>query len=211
MSLALVLDLRRLALPLLAIIGVALPWRAPTRAMETAIFSAGCYWTVEAVFEHVRGVSNVEAGITGREVSAAAYVRNPTGTTGQAEAVRVTWDPSKVTYEELLSVFFAAAHDPTSTDRQGPDVGARYRSVLWVVGDKQQNAALAAIARLQASKTFGRPIVTQVAPAGAFTLVPEDEQDFVEKNPAHPYVVTWDRPRLARFKASLPALFRERR
>ncbi|MBC7896066.1 MAG: peptide-methionine (S)-S-oxide reductase MsrA [Cytophagaceae bacterium] len=185
--------------------------RAATPAAETAIFSAGCYWTVEAVFEHVRGVTLVEAGLSGREVPGRAYLRNPTGTTGPAEAVRVTWDPSKVTYEDLLRVFFTAAHDPTSTDRQGPDVGARYRSVLWVANDRQQQAAVAGIARLEGAKTFARPIVTQVATAGAFNLVPEDQQDFVEKNPGHPYVVTWDRPRLARFKSSLPTLFRERR
>lgn len=198
-------------MPLLSVVGVAAPMPAPARATETAIFSAGCYWTVEAVFEHVRGVTNVEAGISGRDVVATGYVRNPTGTTGLAEAVRVTWDPSRVTYEDLLRVFFMAAHDPTSKDRQGPDIGARYRSVLWASNARQEKAVLAEIARLESAKTFGKPILTQVAIAGEFTLVPEDQQDFVTKNPEHPYVVTWDRPRIARFKASLPTLFRERR
>lgn len=201
----------RRVIPLLSVIGSAWPLPAPTPATETAIFSAGCYWTVEAVFEHVRGVIRVEAGISGREVPGAQYSRNTTGTTGLAEAVRVTFDPARVSYDDLLRVFFMAAHDPTTVNKQGPDEGSRYRSVLWVSSEKQQEAAAAAIERLDAAKVFGKPIVTQVARAGAFTLVPEDQQDFVEKHPDHPYVVTWDRPRMARFKASLPALYQEHR
>lgn len=200
--------LRLLAGALFAVLALSAA-RSSAPATETAIFSAGCYWTVEAVFEHVRGVTLVDAGITGRDVVMSAYQRNTTKTTGAAEAVRVSWDPRRVSYEELLTVFFSAAHDPTSVNRQGPDVGSRYRSVLWVADDAQRRAALEAIARIESSRAFPSPVATQVATAGTFHLVPEDQQDFVEKNPTHPYVVTWDRPRIARFRTSLPALFRE--
>ena len=177
--------------------------------LQTATFSAGCYWTVEAMFEHVRGVRQVVSGITGQEVAAKAYVRNTTGTSGGAEGVQVTFDPAQVTYEELLRVFFEAVHDPTQVDRQGPDVGTRYRSVLWVANDAQRAAAVAAIAALERARAFPRPVVTQVAPVGAFSPVPEREQDFVKKYPRHPYVVAWDHPRLDRFRTALPSLFTE--
>ena len=184
--------------------------RPPPPEPATAVFAAGCYWTVEAVFEHVRGVLDVTSGVAGRQLERGRYARPAGGSTGVAEAVRVTWDPARVSYAELLQVFFAAAHDPTEVDRQGPDVGTRYRSVIFYTNDAQRAEALAAIARLERAKAFPRPVATQVAPLDAFREVPPDEQDFVARNPDHPYVKAWDHPRLERFRAVLPQLFRER-
>jgi peptide-methionine (S)-S-oxide reductase len=186
------------------------PRRTVTAASQTAVFAAGCYWTVEAVFEHVRGVLDVTSGMAGHKLTRDRYVLSASGTTGPAEAVRVTWDPARTSYAELLRVFFEAAHDPTQVDRQGPDVGGRYRSVVFYANDEQRDAALAAITRLGQSKAFARPLATQVAPLDSFRPVPEDQQDFVKKNPEHPYVTQWDHPRLERFRRTLPALFRER-
>ncbi|MGQ0649777.1 MAG: peptide-methionine (S)-S-oxide reductase MsrA [Gemmatimonadaceae bacterium] len=193
-----------------ALTGVAAHSHAAASPAEaTAVFSAGCYWTVEAVFEHVRGVTDVVSGFAGRDAKAHAYSRAVTGTTGAAEAVRVTYDPSKVSYDDLLRVFFTAAHDPTQLNRQGPDVGNQYRSVIFYSNDEQRRSALDYLAHLETSRAFPKPIVTQVAALDAFRPVIESEQDFVEKNPNHPYVVAWDRPRLAQFRRTLPELFRE--
>lgn len=173
----------------------------------TATLSGGCYWTMETVFEHTRGVVDVVSGITGSSASAASYLRDPTHTHGATESVRITYDPSRITYDQLLEVYFTAAHDPTQVDRQGPDAGARYRSVVWVANDAQKAAALAYIGSLEKGKA---KIATQVAPVADFHPVPESEQDFAEKNPQHPYIRFWDVPRLDRYKKTLPDFFRER-
>ena len=178
--------------------------------LATAVFSGGCYWTMEAIFEHVRGVTDVVSGITGREVAAELYARNPTGSSGPAEAVRVTFDMSRVSYDELLRVFFVAAHDPTQINRQGPDVGQRYRSVVWVRDDRQRRSAADYIRRLQPAGS-GRPaIATQIAGVGEFRPVVESEQDFVFKYPAHPYVMAWDVPKLEKFRRGMPELYVDR-
>lgn len=173
----------------------------------TATLSGGCYWTMETVFEHTRGVVDVVSGITGSSASAASYLRDPTHTHGATESVRITYDPSQITYDQLLKVYFTAAHDPTQVDRQGPDAGARYRSVVWIANDSQKTAALAYIGALEKGK---KKIATQVAPVADFHPVPESEQDFAEKNPQHPYIRFWDVPRLDRYKKTLPDFFRER-
>lgn len=181
------------------------PSQAPHFA--TATLSGGCYWTMETVFEHTRGVVDVISGITGSSAAAASYLRDPTHTHGATESVRITYDPSQISYEQLLKVYFTAAHDPTQVDRQGPDAGARYRSVVWITDDAQKAAALAYIGTLEQGKT---KVATQVAPVADFHPVPESEQDFAEKNPQHPYIRFWDVPRLDRYKKMLPDFFRER-
>ena len=173
----------------------------------TATLSGGCYWTMETVFEHTRGVVDVVSGITGSSAAAASYFRDPTHTHGATESVRITYDPSQITYEQLLKVYFTAAHDPTQVDRQGPDAGARYRSVVWIADEAQKAAALSYIGTLETGKT---KVATQVAPVADFHPVPESEQDFAEKNPQHPYIRFWDVQRLDRYKKTLPDFFRER-
>ncbi len=181
------------------------PSQAPHFA--TATLSGGCYWTMETVFEHTRGVVDVVSGITGSSAAAASYFRDPTHTHGATESVRITYDPSQITYEQLLKVYFTAAHDPTQVDRQGPDAGARYRSVVWIADDAQKAAALSYIGTLEKGKT---KVATQVAPVADFHPVPDSEQDFAEKNPQHPYIRFWDVPRLDRYRKTLPDFFRER-
>ena len=187
--------------------GQAKPNVAPSSHFATATLSGGCYWTMETVFEHTRGVVDVVSGITGRDAVASSYQRDPTHTGGAAESVRITYDPARITYDELLRVYFTAAHDPTQVDRQGPDVGARYRSVIWVADDAQRTVAMSYIASLEKGKA---KVVTQVASVADFRPVVESEQDFAEKNPTHPYINYWDKPRLERYRQALPELYRER-
>lgn len=182
---------------------------AAKSAFATAILSGGCYWTMEAVFEHTRGVVDVVSGLTGRGIDVAAYLRNPTGTSGATEAVRITYDPSKISYDELLRVFFSIAHDPTQVNKQGPDVGARYRSVVWVADDAQHKAAVSAIATLETKGTKS-VVATQISRTADFAPVRDSEQDFAAKNPTHPYITYWDVPKLAKYKKDLPTFYRER-
>jgi peptide-methionine (S)-S-oxide reductase len=179
------------------------------KPLSTAVFAGGCFWSVEAVFEHVRGVTDAVSGFSGASLKAGDYVRPFRGTTGYAETVKVTYDSTTVSYEELLRVFFTVAHDPTEVDRQGPDDGAEYRSVIFFVNDAQRRASLAYIDSLEKSKTFKSPIATQVAPFRSFRVAAEEHQNFVLKNPNVPYVVTYDLPKLEHFRHDLPALFRE--
>jgi peptide-methionine (S)-S-oxide reductase len=182
---------------------------ATKSAFATATLSGGCYWTMEAVFEHTRGVVDVVSGMTGSGVDVTAYLRNPTATAGAAEAVRITYDPSNITYEELLRVFFTVAHDPTQINKQGPDAGSRYRSVVWVTDDAQHKAALHAIAALD-TKGGKSAIATQIARTTTFAPVRESEQDFAAKNPTHPYITYWDVPKLAKYRKDMPTFYRER-
>jgi len=173
------------------------------------VFAGGCFWSVEAVFEHVRGVTDAVSGFSGGSLKAGDYVRPFRGTTGYAETVKVTYDSTKVSYAELLRVFFTIAHDPTEVDRQGPDDGAEYRSVIFFVNDSQRRASLAYIDSLEKSKTFEHPIATQVAPFRTFKVAPEEHQNFVVKNPNAPYVMTYDLPKIEHFRHEIPGLFRE--
>ncbi len=183
--------------------------QAAKAAFATATLSGGCYWTMEAVFEHTRGVVDVVSGMTGRGVDVASYLRNPTGTSGNTEAVRITYDPSKISYDELLHVFFSVAHDPTQVNKQGPDVGARYRSVVWVTDGAQHKAAVSAIAALEL-KEGKAAIATQISRTTDFAPVRASEQDFAAKNPTHPYITYWDVPKLAKYKKDLPTFYRDR-
>lgn len=171
---------------------------------QTALFAGGCYWTVEAVFEHVRGVSSAVSGFaTPADPDSATRARNHAG---PAEAVLVTFDTTQVTYRQLLEVFFLAAHDPTQLDRQGPDYGVRYRSVVFVRDSAQRAQARAFMDELAARRQFTRPLVTEIQEARSFREA--RDQDFVARNPDHPYVVANDRPIIAWLRQRFPGLYR---
>ncbi len=174
----------------------------------TAVLAGGCFWGMEAVFEHVRGVTEVVTGYAGGKAATAAYERVKSGDTGHAEGIRITYDPEKISYGQLLKVFFAVAHDPTERNRQGPDVGPQYRSAIFPTDPEQRRVATAYIAQLNRAGVFPRPIATTVEAWRGFTPAEAYHQDFVARNPAHPYVVFHDKPKVARLKAEFPALSR---
>lgn len=188
---------------------VALPMRAQS-ARQTAILAGGCFWGVEYLFEHVTGVIDVKSGYAGGSAATADYETVSSGATRHAESVRITFDPSVLSYETLLKVFFAVAHDPTQLNRQGPDIGPQYRSAIFFTNDEQRRAALSMIEQLGASKEFPRPIVTEVTPLEAFYQAEGYHQDYVVFHPREPYVVFNDLPKVSHLRASFPELFRER-
>ena len=182
---------------------------APDHATEeVAVFSGGCFWGIELVFEHVRGVKLAESGYAGGGAGTAGYEAVSTGTTGHAESVRVVFDPSQVTYAQLLQVFFSVAHDPTQLNYQGPDHGPQYRSAIWYTTDAQKRTAEAYIAQLERAKVFPKPIVTQVNPLKGFYLAEAYHQDYADHHPDQPYIVYNDAPKLERLRRELPALYR---
>jgi peptide-methionine (S)-S-oxide reductase len=178
-------------------------------AQDTAVFAGGCFWGVEAVFEHVKGVISVTSGYAGGTAKSPSYEDVSDGGTGHAESVQVIFDPSQISYGTLMRIFFSVAHDPTQLNRQGPDVGTQYRSAIFYAGDQQKREAEAYIAQLTAAKYFKRPIVTQVAPLTAFYAAEDYHQDFAEKHPLHPYIVINDRPKVAALQKQFPDLYRE--
>jgi peptide-methionine (S)-S-oxide reductase len=180
----------------------------PGSGLQTAVLAGGCFWGVEAVFEHVRGVTNVVSGFAGGQPTTANYKAVSNGQTGHAEAVQITYDPKQVSYGQLLKVYFSIAHDPTQLNRQGPDQGSQYRSAIFFRSAQQQQIAQAYIQQLGQARVFPKPIVTQVAPLRGFYAAETYHQNFVSRNPAHPYVVFHDLPKLAQFKAQLPGLYR---
>ena len=174
---------------------------------QTAVFAGGCFWGMEAVFEHVKGVRSVTAGYAGGTRDTANYDAVSTERTGHAEAVKVVFDPRQVSYATLLRVYFSIAHDPTQLNRQGPDNGPSYRSALFPQDARQAAVARAYIAQLGAAKSFPRPIVTRIEQGGFFPAE-SYHQNFYDRNPTHPYIVHWDKPKVAAFKAGFPALAR---
>lgn len=180
----------------------------PARATETAVFAGGCFWGVDAVFRHVRGVVRVVSGYAGGGAATARYAVVSTGLTGHAESVEITFDPSLVSYDQLLQVFFTVAHDPTQLNRQGPDVGPQYRSAIFFTGEGQERAARARIARLIREHAFARPIVTQIVPLDRFFAAEQYHQDYVARHPEQPYVVYHDLPKLRRLEERFPELYR---
>jgi peptide-methionine (S)-S-oxide reductase len=176
---------------------------SPARA-DTAVLAGGCFWGMEAVFEHVKGVSDVVSGYAG---GTAANARYEAADSGHAEAVRITYDPRQVSYAQLLQIFFAVAHDPTQLDRQGPDVGRSYRSAIFPQNAAQAAQAKTFIARLNASHAYKSPIATGIE-RGGFWPAESYHQDFARKNPYHPYIVVNDRPKVAALKRRYPALYR---
>jgi peptide-methionine (S)-S-oxide reductase len=174
---------------------------------EVAVLAGGCFWGVEGVYEHVKGVSDVTSGFAGRKAAGADYDKVSTGTTGNAEAVRIVFDPAQVSYAELLRIFFAVAHDPTEVNRQGPDVGTQYRSAIFPQSPAQVRIAKAYIAQLQKAHVFKQPIATRIE-SGGFTAAEAYHQDFMRKNPNYPYIVINDKPKVAALKQQFPSYWR---
>jgi len=181
---------------------------APGPGLQTIVLAGGCFWGIEAVFEHIKGVTDAVSGYAGGTKATADYETVSTGTTGHAESVRVTYDPSKVSLEKLLQVFFSVAHDPTQLNRQGPDVGPQYRSAIFFADEEQARVARAYIDQLTKSKVFSKPIVTQVVKLEGFYPAEEYHQNFAEKNPTYPYIVYHDLPKVANLKKEFPELYR---
>jgi peptide-methionine (S)-S-oxide reductase len=182
---------------------------AESHGRETAVFAGGCFWGTQSVFERVKGVLDTTAGYSGGSASTATYGQVTTETTGHAESVRVVFDPAKITYGQLLRVFFSVAHDPTQLNRQGPDVGTSYRSVIFNANEEQRSISLAYIAQLDAAHVFPSPIVTQVVPLKAFYEAEEYHQDYALHNPYNPYIQVCDRPKIEALKKQFPELFQE--
>jgi peptide-methionine (S)-S-oxide reductase len=173
---------------------------------QVAVFAGGCFWGMEGVFEHVKGVRSVTSGYAGGSRADARYEKVGTETTGHAESVRVVYDPRQVSYGQLLRVFFSS-HDPTQVNGQTPDSGPSYRSAVFPQGPEQRRAAAAYIAQLNASHAFRRPVATRIE-TGAFYPAEDYHQGFERKHPDHPYVRRWDAPKLAALRANFPALWR---
>jgi peptide-methionine (S)-S-oxide reductase len=177
---------------------------ATKKSEQIAVFSGGCFWGIEAVFEHVKGVNNAWSGYSGGAATTANYEAVSSGTTAHAESVKVSFDPSKVTYGQLLKVFFSVAHDPTQLNRQGPDSGTQYRSAIFYSSPEQQKIATAYIAQMSSTKVFTRKIVTQVNPLKTFYMAEDYHQDFARLNPRHPYIVYNDLPKVENLKMQFP-------
>ncbi len=184
----------------------ASPLQAKT---ETAVFSGGCFWGVDAVFKHVKGVSAVVSGYAGGSVANPSYEMVSTGTTGYAESVEITYDPSKTSYDQLLKVFFFVAHNPTELNRQGPDEGTQYRSSIFYTNEEQKRAAQKYIAELDRHKAFPKPIVTQVLPLQHFYAAEDYHQNFLELHPDNPYIVANDLPKLDQLRSECPDLYKQ--
>ena len=191
--------------------GAAVPAAAASGESAVAVFSGGCFWGIQLVYQHVKGVINAESGYVGGSAETASYDYIGSGTTGHAESVRVTYDPARVSYEQLLEVFFSVAHDPTQLNRQGPDVGPQYRSAIWTTSPEQQRAAEAYIERLGEAKAFDRPIVTTVAPLEAFYLAESYHQDYAAKHPWSPYIRVHDAPKVRELERRHPELYSDER
>jgi peptide-methionine (S)-S-oxide reductase len=183
---------------------------AKTSGTQTAVFAGGCFWGVQGVFKRVKGVTQATSGYAGGSADTAHYETVSTGTTGHAESVRVVYDPSQVSYGQLLKVFFSVAHNPTELNRQGPDEGTQYRSAIFYTSDEQQRIATAYIAQLGTAKSFSRPIVTQVVPLKGFYPAEDYHQDYLDHHPMQPYIVINDLPKIAALKSSLPELYVQR-
>lgn len=175
--------------------------------LQTAVLAGGCFWGMEAVFEQVKGVKDVVSGYAGGTKATATYNQVLTETTGHAEAIRVTYDPAMVSYGTLLRVYFSVAHDPTQLNRQGPDAGSSYRSAIFPQNAQQQRVAAAYIQQLGKTNAWGKPIVTKIE-RGQFYAAEAYHQDFARRNPNHGYIVRWDKPKVAAFKAGFPSLAR---
>jgi peptide-methionine (S)-S-oxide reductase len=176
---------------------------------EKAVVAGGCFWGVQAVFEHVKGVTKVVSGYAGGDAQTATYDQVSTETTGHAESVEITYDPSVITYGQLLKVYFSVAHDPTELNRQGPDAGTSYRSAIFFTTPDQERIAKAYISQLGQAKVFPRPIVTQVVSLPAFYPAEAYHQDFFVHNPTYPYIVINDRPKVEHLKSEWPSLYKD--
>ena len=185
----------------------ALPNAIAAPAEQTAVFAGGCFWGVDAVFKHVKGVSDVVSGYAGGSAATAHYDQVSNGDTGHAESVRVRFNPSQVSYRQLLQVFFSVAHNPTQLNRQGPDVGSQYRSVIFYTGAEQQKIAQDYIRQLAAARIFPAPIVTQVVPLQQFYPAEEHHQNYLALHPYEPYIIFNDKPKVEQLRKQFPALY----
>jgi len=182
---------------------------AATPGKVKAVFAGGCFWGTQAVFERVKGVVDTTVGYSGGSAATATYDQVTTETTGHAESVEVVYDPSKITYGQLLRIFFSVGHDPTQLNRQGPDEGTSYRSAIFYENDDQKRIAQAYIAQLDAVHAFGRPIVTEVSPLKGFYRAEDYHQDYALHNPGNPYILVCDRPKIEALKKEFPDYFVE--
>jgi len=178
-----------------------------TTGVQTAVFAGGCFWGVDAVFKHVKGVSEVESGYAGGAANTARYDRVSSGSTGHAEAVRIRFNPAQVTYQQLLHIFFSVAHDPTQLNRQGPDAGSQYRSAIFYTDTDQEKISQSFIQQLTATRTFRKPIVTQVVPLQEFYPAENYHQNYLALHPNQPYIVFNDLPKLNHLRSQFPALY----
>ncbi len=195
-------DLKELAPPLVE--------SSSLKGIQTAVFAGGCFWGVEAVFEHVRGVTDVRSGYAGGDAKSANYDKVSDGDTGHAESVQVTFDSAKVNYVQLLTVFFSVAHDPTELNRQGPDVGRQYRSAIFYMNDDQKKLATDYIVAIDRAKVFPKPVVTQVVALDKFYEAEAYHQDYMKKNPDDRYIVINDKPKVEALKLKFPELYVEK-
>ncbi|HEY3133096.1 MAG TPA: peptide-methionine (S)-S-oxide reductase MsrA [Gemmatimonadaceae bacterium] len=182
---------------------------AAAPAEDTAVFAGGCFWGVEAVFDHVKGVKRAISGYAGGQLANPSYEQVSTGTTGHAESVEVIYDPSEVSYGKLLQIFFSVAHDPTQLNRQGPDHGTQYRSAIFYRNAQQQQVAESYIKQLTAAKTFSRPIVTQVAKLSGFYSAEEYHQNYLAQHPNQLYIVINDKPKVEALKKQFSDVYRD--
>ena len=183
---------------------------APAKSERTIVVAGGCFWGIQAVFQHVKGVVRATAGYSGGSAKNAEYEIVSTGTTGHAESVEVVYDPSQVTLGQILKVFFSVAHDPTELNRQGPDSGTQYRSVIFYGDESQQKIAKAYIDQLDQAKVYRRPIVTQVVPLTKFYKAEGYHQDYATKHPDEPYIAINDLPKVEHLKQQCPDLYRNK-
>ena len=177
---------------------------------ETAVLAGGCFWGVQGVFQHVTGVTSAVSGYAGGDEKSAHYMIVGRGDTGHAEAVRVTFDPAKISYGKILQIFFSVVHDPTELNRQGPDSGRQYRSAIFPQGLEQARIARAYLLQLDGAAVFSAPIATTIEPGKSFFPAEAYHQDFLERNPDHPYIVYNDLPKIAALKRQFPVLYREK-
>jgi peptide-methionine (S)-S-oxide reductase len=177
---------------------------------ETVVFAGGCFWGVQGVFQHVKGVKKAVSGYAGGAANAAQYERVSNGDTGHAEAVEVTFDPGQVSYGSLLQIYFSVAHNPTELNRQGPDHGTQYRSAIFVQSPEQQRIAQAYITQLDSARSFDKPIVTKLETYSGFYPAEEEHQDFLTEHPTYPYIVINDLPKVAQLKQLYPERYQEK-
>ena len=182
---------------------------ASSPGQETAVVAGGCFWGIQAVFQHVKGVVSATSGYSGGAANTAEYETVSTGSTGHAESVKIVYDPSKVTYGELLQVFFSVAHDPTELNRQGPDQGTQYRSVIFYGNAEQKRIADAYIAQLDQTRVYSQKIVTQVVPLKAFYPAEGYHQNYATLHPDNPYIARFDAPKVAALEKVFPQLYRK--
>ncbi|MBV9209773.1 MAG: peptide-methionine (S)-S-oxide reductase MsrA [Acidobacteria bacterium] len=183
---------------------------ANSKGEATAVLAGGCFWGIEAVFEHVKGVKGVVSGYSGGEAKTAHYEMVSEGDTGHAESVQITYDPSQISYGQLLKIFFSVAHDPTELNRQGPDTGTQYRSAIFYSNEEQRRVAAAYIDQLNRAKVFDRPIVTEVSALKAFYQAEAYHQDYAAHNPNDSYIKYNDLPKVANLRQQFPQLYKER-